>query len=281
MLNALKRKRLVSFAKYATLITAIIILAFPLYWMLVTSFTQKGEMLNTTSLFPNLSMLTLDNFKSVLFAGQLSVWLANSAFVTICSTAIAIFVSTLAAYSMSRFKNIFNKSMGFFLLIIRMLPGTLLIVPLYIIFSRMGLINTFPSVIISDVAFVIPFATWMMKGFFDTIPFSLEEAARIDGCSITQAVRIVILPLTIPGLAATGIYSAILNWSEFLFARTFITNPNRWMITVGVSSYLGEHVIVWGEIMAAAALSIIPIIFVFSFLLKYLISGITSGAVKG
>lgn len=281
MFTVLQKKRLASFFKYVSLIVTIIVLTFPLYWMLVTSFTQKGEMLNTTSVLPNLNMLTLDNFKSVLSAGQLSGWLKNSFFVTICSTAIAIFVSTLAAYSMSRFKNLFNNAMGFFLLVVRMLPGTLLIVPLYILFSKMGLINSFSSVIISDVAFVIPFATWMMKGFFDTIPFSLEEAARIDGCSIIQAARIVILPLTIPGLAATGIYSAILNWSEFLFARTFITNPNRWMITVGVSSYLGEHVIVWGEIMATAALSIIPIIFVFSFLLKYLISGITSGAVKG
>lgn len=274
------KNRLGRIALYTTLIVTTLILIFPLYWMLVTAITPKNSLLNSTSLFPDLSMVTLDNFRAIIKNGQIFTWFFNSAGVTIISTSLAVCISTVAAYSMSRFRYFANNALGFFLLIIRMLPETLLVVPLYIIFSKIGLINSHWSLIISDATFVIPFASWMMKGFFDTIPLSLEEAARIDGCSMLQAARRVVLPLTIPGLAAVGIYSAILNWSEFLFARTFITQPSKWMLTVGISSFLGEHVIVWGEIMAAAALSIAPIIFLFIFLVKYLVSGLTAGAVK-
>ena len=121
----------------------------------------------------------------------------------------------------------------------------------------------------------------MLKGFFDSIPYSLEESAQIDGCTMVQAARLVVIPLTLPGVASVAIYSAILNWSEYLFSRTFITDPRNWMITVGITSYMGEHNIIWGEIMAAAAISILPIILVFVILSKYLISGMTAGAVKG
>lgn len=272
------KKRLQAFCKYASLIILILIFIFPLYWMVVTALTPKGSLLETSSIFPR--AVTFDNFLKIISGGQLPIWFRNSAAVTLLSTTIAIAISSLAAYSISRFRYFANNALGFFLLIVRMLPETLLIVPLYIIFSKMGLIDSLASLVISDVTFVIPFATWMMKGFFDTIPISLEEAAQIDGCSMFQAARRVILPLTVSGLAAVGIYSAILNWSEYLFARTMITSPQKWMITVGISSYLGEHMIVWGEIMAAAALSVLPIIFVFMFLIKYLISGLTTGAVK-
>ena len=272
------KKRLQSFCKYAALIILILIFIFPLYWMVVTALTPKGSLLETSSIFPK--TITFDNFLKIISGGQLPIWFRNSAVVTLLSTTIAITISSLAAYSISRFRYFANNALGFFLLIVRMLPETLLIVPLYIIFSKLGLIDSLASLVISDVTFVIPFATWMMKGFFDTIPISLEEAAQIDGCSMFQAARRVILPLTVSGLAAVGIYSAILNWSEYLFARTMITSPQKWMITVGISSYLGEHMIVWGEIMAAAALSVLPIIFVFTFLIKYLISGMTTGAVK-
>ena len=121
----------------------------------------------------------------------------------------------------------------------------------------------------------------MMKGYFDSIPTTLEEAARIDGCSRLQSVRKVILPLATPGIAATATYSAILGWSEFLFARTFITQPQKWTVTVGISSLMGEYTIIWGEVMAAAALSVLPIALVFVFLEKYMVAGVTAGAVKG
>lgn len=194
---------------------------------------------------------------------------------------LSIIVSVMAAYSMSRFKYRSTNFLGFFLLVVRMLPETLLVVPLYMMFTGMRLINNFASLIISNITFIIPFATWMMKGYFDSIPITLEEAARIDGCSRVQAVRKVIVPLATPGIAATATYSAILGWSEFLFARTFITKPEKWTMTVGISSLMGEYTIIWGEIMAAAVISILPIALVFIFLEKYMVAGVTAGAVKG
>ena len=266
---------------YALIILAVVILAFPLYWMVVTSFTTRSALLENVRVLPKLGNMTWSNFTKILDAHPILTWFGNSIFVTAFSTIVAIIVSTMAAYSMSRYKYKSTNFLGFFLLVVRMLPETLLVVPLYMMFTNMKLINNYASLIISNITFIIPFSTWMMKGYFDSIPNTLEEEARIDGCSRLQAVRRVIVPLATPGIAATATYSAILGWSEFLFARTFITQPDKWTITVGISSLMGEYTIIWGEVMAAAAISIIPIALVFIFLEKYMVAGVTAGAVKG
>ena len=266
---------------YLLIVVIVVILAFPLYWMAVTALTQRSALLDNVSVIPDIANLTLENFKTIIETQPIFTWFGNSLFVTAFSTVIAIIVSTMAAYSMSRFKYRSTNFLGFFLLVVRMLPETLLVVPLYMMFTNMKLINNFASLIISNITFIIPFSTWMMKGYFDSIPPTLEEAARIAGCSRIQAVRKVIFPLATPGIAATATYSAILGWSEFLFARTFITKPDKWTITVGMSSLMGEHMIIWGEVMAAAAISVIPIALVFIFLEKYMVAGVTAGAVKG
>ena len=232
------RKKVGTVVNVLVLTFCTLLLLFPLYWMLVTALTPKSDLLNNTSLFISFSR------KKILSDGQIFTWFKNSGLVTLISTAISVTVSTLAAYSMSRFRYKANNAFGFFLLLVRMLPESLLIVPLYIIFSKIGLIDSHLSLIICDVAFVIPFAVWMLKGFFDSIPYSLEESAQIDGCTMVQAARLVVIPLTLPGVASVAIYSAILNWSEYLFSRTFITDPRNWMITVGITSYMGEHNII-------------------------------------
>lgn len=280
-MKILNNNRLRQMSMYLLIVLAVIVLAFPLYWMLVTSLTTRSALLENVQVLPNISNMTLDNFKKILRMHPMLTWFGNSLFVTCFSTIAAIVVSTMAAYSMSRYKYRSTNFLGFFLLVVRMLPETLLVVPLYMMFTNMKLINNYASLIISNITFIIPFATWMMKGYFDSISPSLEEAARIDGCSRLQAVRKVIVPLATPGIAATATYSAILGWSEFLFARTFITKPDKWTITVGISSLMGEYTIIWGEVMAAAAISIIPIALVFIFLEKYMVAGVTAGAVKG
>ena len=216
------RKKVGTVVNVLVLTFCTLLLLFPLYWMLVTALTPKSDLLNNTSLFISFSRMTLANIKKILSDGQIFTWFKNSGLVTLISTAISVTVSTLAAYSMSRFRYKANNAFGFFLLLVRMLPESLLIVPLYIIFSKIGLIDSHLSLIICDVAFVIPFAVWMLKGFFDSIPYSLEESAQIDGCTMVQAARLVVIPLTLPGVASVAIYSAILNWSEYLFSRTFI-----------------------------------------------------------
>lgn len=275
------KQKILLVLKYAVIIISVILLAFPLYWMMVTALTQRSSLLNNSNVLPQIKYFTFENFITIIKTQPILTWFMNSMFVTVISTFLAIMVATMAGYSMSRFKYFSTNLLGFFLLIVRMLPETLLVVPLYIMFSKFGLIDKYASLIISNITFVIPFAAWMMKSYFDGIPFSLEESARIDGCNRFQAVRKVILPLTIPGLGATATYSAILCWSEFLFSRTFMMQPKNWTITVGISSLIGEYTIIWGEIMAAAAISIMPIALIFIFLEKYMVAGITSGAVKG
>lgn len=280
-MNVCTHKKIRRLGLYLLVILVVIIFAFPLYWMTVTSLTERSALLENVRILPKTDNMTISNFGTILKSHPILRWFGNSLFVTAFSTFLSIIVSVMAAYSMSRFKYRSTNFLGFFLLVVRMLPETLLVVPLYMMFTGMRLINNFASLIISNITFIIPFATWMMKGYFDSIPITLEEAARIDGCSRVQAVRKVIVPLATPGIAATATYSAILGWSEFLFARTFITKPEKWTMTVGISSLMGEYTIIWGEIMAAAVISILPIALVFIFLEKYMVAGVTAGAVKG
>ncbi len=280
-MNTYHHRRIRRAGTYLLILLAVVVLAFPLYWMTVTAFTSRSALLDNVRVLPEPANMTVDNFKKIIESHPILTWFGNSVFVTAFSTVSALIVSTMAAYSMSRYKYRSTNFLGFFLLVVRMLPETLLVVPLYMMFTNMKLINNYASLIISNITFIIPFSTWMMKGYFDSIPTTLEEAARIDGCSRLEAVRKVILPLAAPGIAATATYSAILGWSEFLFARTFITQPQKWTVTVGIASLMGEYTIIWGEVMAAAALSVLPIALVFIFLEKYMVAGVTAGAVKG
>jgi multiple sugar transport system permease protein len=151
---------------------------------------------------------------------------------------------------------------------------------MYIIFIKLKMINSFGALILANVSAITPFSTWMMKGFYDAIPREMEEAAMIDGCSWFGTLRRIVLPLTLPGLAAVTIYAAILSWNEYLFARTLVYDPNKWIFTVGIASFVGEHSTDWSSLMAAGVIFIIPIIILFFFLEPYLVSGLTSGSVK-
>jgi len=209
-----KRRRL---GFFVLMLLIVIILAFPLYWMIVTALTKRSALLDNVTVIPELSRLTIENFKTIVESQPIFIWFGNSIFVTVFSTVIAIIVSTMAAYSMSRFRYRSTNFLGFFLLVVRMLPETLLVVPLYMMFTNMQLINNYASLIISNITFIIPFSTWMMKGYFDSIPTTLEEAARIDGCSRIQAVRF--------RLPSRGL-QPLLHIQQFLH---------------GVSSFLHEH----------------------------------------
>jgi multiple sugar transport system permease protein len=276
-----RSSRFKRFCFYLTVVATCLILVFPLYWVVVTSLLKREVLLAyPPKILPGLKDIHLLPYMNVLKQKALLNWFINSAVVTFFSTAFSLAISMFAAYSLSRYKSWGNRLMGYSLLIIRMLPGTLMIIPLYIIFQKMGLLNNKLSLIIGNVACIIPFAVWMMKGYFDGIPVSLEESAQIDGCTLLQSIWKVILPLTAPGLAATMIYSAMLSWDEFLFAKTFMTGQDSWTITVGITSLIGEHVVIWDEMMAMTIFSILPILILFVILEKYLVSGLTGGAVK-
>lgn len=276
--RALKRFKKVSF--YVGLVLILVVLLFPLYWAFQSSITSTRLILSKN---PPLLPVSFDfsAYKEVMTRKPIFLWLKNTMFVALTSTVFGVALSLLAGYSLSRFKTMGNKLMGFFLLLSRMLPATLLVIPIYMMFSKVKMINSLWALIMMNLVNIIPFSTWMMKGYFDSIPRELEEAASIDGCSWFDGYIKVVLPLTLPGIAAVSIYSMILCWNEFLYSRTLVYNEKRWVFTVGISSFIGEHSINWSQIMAGGILFIIPLMIAFAFLEPFLVGGLAAGSVKG
>jgi multiple sugar transport system permease protein len=255
------------------------IVLFPVYWMALTSLVPS-ELTRARSpvLLPPLSAISLDAYSAVLARKPVLSWLFNSIVVTFGSTAISLTIATLAGYSLSRFKSRAQQGAGFALLVSKMLPGSLIVIPFFIAFSSFGLIDSRWGLILANAAVGVPFATWLMKGFFDGIPRELELAAMLDGCSRAQAVWHVVLPLARPGLAASGIYLAIVTWSDFVFARTLVSSPDLWVLNVGLQSFLGEYLVDWSSLMAVGMIALAPVFVLFMLLEPFLVSGMTQGA---
>ena len=255
------------------------VLVFPIYWMFNTSLAPQNQLY----VYPPALVhpgATLGAYAKVLHGRPIARWFLNSLIVVLLSGVYALGAGALAGYSLSRFRSRGAGTLGYLLLSSRMLPTTLLVIPLFVAMSAVHLINTLWSVVIANVTFIMPFATWMLKGYFDGIPRELDEAAYIDGSSRLGALARVVLPLSAPGLAATALYSAILAWDEYLFARTFLTSTSSWTISVGLGAFRGEYVTYWNEVMAASLIGTLPLILVFFVLERQLVHGLTAGAVK-
>lgn len=278
----MSRKNFKNAALYLTVVTTCAVLVFPVYWMFNTSVAPSTQLRTYPPQFLQ-SNPQFNSYITVLTERPLLIWLRNSTIIALAATLLSVSVSVLAGYSLSRFSVLGSQAMGIFVLTSRMLPGTLLVIPLFIFFRQLGLINDARSVIIAHATFIIPFATWMLKGYFDSIPKELEEAAMVDGCNPLTALFRVILPVAAPGLAATVLYGFILSWNDFLFARTFLTSQTTWTVTVGLSSMAGSEAQLtpWNQIMAASLLACVPVVLAYLFLERYLVGGLTAGAAKG
>ena len=263
---------------------AVLTVAFvlsPIYWMLVTSVLPSSIVLSRhPPLVPPFERISLDAFIEVFRRRPVLIWVMNSTLVAVGSTALSLVIASLAGYSLSRFTTRAQRVAGAALLLTKMLPGSLIVIPFFVMFTTAHLIDTRFALILANVSVGVPFATWMMKGFFDTLPRELEQAAAIDGCSPLQALWYVILPLARPGLAACAIYLMIVAWSEFVFARTLVTKSDLWTVTVGLQSFVGEYLVDWPALMAAGVVSLAPMLVLFLLLEPFLVSGLTSGAVK-
>ena len=263
---------------------AVLTVAFvlsPIYWMLVSSVLPSSIVLSRhPPLVPPLERISLDAFIEVFRRRPVLIWVMNSTLVAVGSTALSLVIALLAGYSLSRFTTRAQRVAGAALLLTKMLPGSLIVIPFFVMFTTAHLIDTRFALILANVSVGVPFATWMMKGFFDTLPRELEQAAAIDGCSPLQALWYVILPLARPGLAACAIYLMIVAWSEFVFARTLVTKSDLWTVTVGLQSFVGEYLVDWPALMAAGFVSLAPMLVLFLLLEPFLVSGLTSGAVK-
>ena len=274
------RSRFQNVLLYATIITAGAIILFPIYWLLITALSSTLELSGLPPTFwpadPDWSV-----FGRVLEEKPIVQWLINSTLAASGAVSISMAVSVLAGYALSRFRMRASYSLGIFILTAKMLPVTLMVIPLFALFRSLDMIGSLWTVIIAQATLIIPFTTWMLKGYFDTIPRELEQAAMVDGCSPIEAMFRVILPISSPGLAATALYAFVLSWSEYAYARTFLVSQNdNWTANLGVATMRGEFTSDWNEIAAASVFVALPIILIYLFLERYLVGGLTAGAEK-
>ena len=272
--------------KVITVILVVIVCMFALFpfvWMISTSFKTAGEVYSKTpSFIPKAA--TMQGYKEMLTTHSTTFnfmqWLGNSVIVSLLTTAFSMIIATLGGYGISRFRFRGRGFLSYFILTTQVLPGSLLIIPLYVIMGNLQLLDTKIGLVAAYCTFSIPFCTWMMKGFFDTIPISLEEAARVDGAGRFRIFATVILPLTVPGLVATGIFSFINGWNEYMYSSVLISKDALKTLTVGIVSLNTQNQVHWNDMMAASSMSCLPLIILFLCFQKYFIAGMTSGAVK-
>lgn len=266
--------------RYLGLIVFSLVLVFPLLWMISTSFKPGNEIFTKIPRWIP-KQPTIENYRFMLLHTTYPVYYLNTLKVSIITTVFALVISVFAGYSLSRFRFRGRGFLGVLIIAVQMFPYVLLVIPMFIVMRSLGLIDTHLSLIIAYSTFALPFSTWMLKGYFDTISVSLEEAAIIDGCRRSQILFRIILPLSAPGLVAVAMFTFILGWREYIYALAFTRSEKLRLLTVGLALMQGQHGrISWGQIMSGAVLACIPAILVFTILQKYMVQGFTRGAVK-
>jgi multiple sugar transport system permease protein len=266
---------------YATLAFFSFFCLFPFLWMLDTALKPAVEVVSDRPSFL-ISAPTLKNFESILFDSDFALYFRNSLIVSLASTMLTLFVSVFSSYALSRWERYpVSQAVGGALLVSQMIPGVLLLVPLYVLMQRLGLLSTYWALIVVYCTFMIPLVTFMLKGFFDGVPFELEEAAEMDGCSRIGFIWRILLPLSAPGVLATGAFAFIAAWNEFMFGYVLINDDNHRTLTPGIMLFKGSHQTDWGLLMAASVLAVAPVAIAFVYLQRFLVEGLSAGAVKG
>jgi multiple sugar transport system permease protein len=270
------------FRVYIPVIIFTFVTLFPFYWMAITSIKSNSELLDHTKnplfvLQPN-----LQNYADLFFKTNFFRWMVNSAVVALASTAISLFCSILAGYSLARLRYRGASAVGWGVFVTYLVPPTLLFLPLAYVIAQLHLFNNYWSLILTYPTFLIPFCTWLLMGYFRGIPRELEEAALVDGASRVQAMVRIVIPLALPGILSAGMFAFTLSWGEFLYALVFMSDTALKTIPVGVVNELikGDEFF-WGELMAAALLGSVPVALLYSFFVDYFVAGMTAGAVKG
>jgi multiple sugar transport system permease protein len=265
---------------YAPLGVFLFVLLFPFYWMVVTSFKPNAELLSRTGNPFWVINPTLDHFKKLIFDTPYTDWMVNTIIVSVVATFVSLAASVLAAYAIERLRFKGSKQVGLGIFLAYLVPPSILFIPLAAIVFKLGLFDTRWALILTYPTFLIPFCTWLLMGYFRSIPFELEECALIDGATRWQILVKIILPLSVPGLISAGIFAFTLSWNEFIYALTFVSSSEVKTVPVGVITELVEgDVYHWGALMAGALLGSLPVAVLYSFFVEYYVSGMT-GAVK-
>src|SRR5437870_3070375 len=265
---------------YVPLGVFLFVLLFPFYWMAMTAFKPDYELLSREGNPFWVNNPTLAHVKKLLFDTAYPEWLWNTVLISVVATALSLFCSVLAAYAIERLRYRGSRYVGASIFLAYLVPPSILFIPLATMVYQLNLFDTRLALILTYPTFLIPFCTWLLMGYFKTIPFELEECALIDGASRLQILVRIILPLAVPGLISAGIFAFTLSWNEFIYALTFISSSEVKTVPVGVVTELVEgDVYHWGSLMAGALLGSLPVAVLYSFFVEYYVSGLT-GAVK-
>lgn len=265
---------------YAILLVMIFISVFPAVWMVSTSIKSPMELFdNPPEIIPDHP--TVGNYVSVLQNTKMYQAFFNSVYITFWVVVLTLLISILAGYGFARFRFGGSGVLKIGLLFGQMIPGVVLIIPLYFLFSKTKMLNTYSSLIIADMALTIPMGVIMLSSFFESVPRELEEAAKIDGCNGLSALFRVVLPVAKPGLISVAIYTFIHAWEEFLFALNLTTTSKTRTLPIAISMFSGEFAVDWGSTMAAATVVALPVLTIFLLCNRYFVQGMADGAVKG
>lgn len=268
---------------YASVVLLVLFAAFPFYWMVITTFKTDSDLYDLQSI-PYLfnDSPTLDHLRYLFTQTLFLRWLGNTALIGVCVVAITLLVALPAGYSLARLPGRSAENLGIGIFLTYLVPPTLLFLPLSRVISLMGLQDSLWSLVVVYPTFTIPFCTWLLMGFFKSIPREIDEAAIVDGCTVVGAFVKTILPLSLPAILTVVIFAFTLTMQEFVYALTFISSSNQKPITLGVATDLVRgDVYYWGELMGAALIASIPVAIAYNLFLDRFISGITGGAVKG
>jgi multiple sugar transport system permease protein len=265
---------------YIPLILFLFFLLFPFYWMALTAFKPNAELLSTEGNPFWVVNPTLEHFHRLFFETSYPAWMWNTVLVSVVATFLSLAASVFAAYAIERLRFKGSRQTGLAIFLAYLIPPSILFIPLATIIFKMGIFDTRWALILTYPTFLIPFCTWLLMGYFRSIPYELEECALIDGATRWQILVKIILPLAVPGLISAGIFAFTLSWNEFIYALTFISASENKTVPVGVITELVEgDVYHWGALMAGALVGSLPVAVMYSFFVEYYVAGMT-GAVK-
>ena len=253
---------------------------FPFVWMVATAFKLPNEIFVTPpTFFPK--TLTFDNVARLFAETRFAAYLANSVLVASATVLVTLAIAVPAAYALTRFRFRGREAITATVLFAYMFAPIMIIIPFYVLMRALGLVNTHAGLVLAYTAFCLPFALWLLRSYFQGIPIELEEASMSDGASRAQTVRYIVLPVALPGVIATGTFTFILAWNDYIFARVLLAADELKTLPIGIADLYNSSVVDWGMIMAAGMIVLIPVLIVFGYLQKFLVAGWGSGGITG
>ncbi|RDZ35781.1 carbohydrate ABC transporter permease [Haloferax sp. Atlit-47N] len=265
---------------YAILSLYFVFLLLPVGYMLLVTFTSQ-EFLYSSQLIPSLGDFTIENYLIVLQTGAFQGYFVNSVVIAVSTTALTLVVGTLAAYSLSRFEFPGRQSILLSFLATQMLPLVLILIPFFLLMFSLNLIDSYLGIVIAHSVGGIPLGTWLLKGYFDDIPTSLDEAAKMDGCSRLDILWRIIVPLSLPGIAVAGFYTFILSWNDYLLVSILSQTAATRTLPFGLQLFQSQNTVAWELLLTAATITIVPVVVLFAFVQSYIVEGLASGGMKG